>query len=68
MIHETEDIRARIARFVAGDRVRVLSHHWLFKAGAESGTVERVGRTKVHVRADVNGVTYSISPFGIEES
>jgi hypothetical protein len=68
MIHATEDIRTRIAEFGAGDRVRVLPHHWLFMAGAESGTIEKVGRTKVHVRADINGVSYSVSPFGIERA
>ena len=57
-----------VSDFNAGDRVTVESTCWLHKAGATSGEVVKVGRTKIHVRADVNGVVYQVAPRGLARS
>lgn len=44
--------------FTIGDRVAIMAASWLHKAGAHDGTVVKIGRTKVHVKASVNGIVY----------
>jgi len=51
-----------VADFQPGDRVAVEPTSWLHKAGATSGVVAKVGHSKIHVTADVNGVTYAVAP------
>ena len=48
-----------------GDRVAILPHHYLFLAGAHYGTVSKIGRTKCHVTAHVNDVTYPVNPAAL---
>lgn len=57
---------AALAAFQVGDRVRILPHMWLYAAGAHFGEVVKVGRTKLHVRATINGVVYRIPASGAE--
>lgn len=57
---------ATVADFAIGDRVAVSPTHWLHRAGAPTGVVAKVGRTKVHVRADVNDVVYAVTPRALE--
>lgn len=53
---------AELATFAVGDRVAISPSSWLYLAGAHFGTVAKIGRTKLHVTATINGVTYAIPP------
>ena len=64
--HTRDELKARLSEFSVGDRVQILPQCWLFMAGARYGEVVKAGRSKLHVRADINGVVYSISPFSAE--
>lgn len=50
-----------MSHLAVGDRVAVNEAHWLARAGAPSGVVVKLGRTKAHIRADVNGVVYAVT-------
>lgn len=67
-----EEIKARtgnpsVSDFKVGQKITLDPEHHLAKAGAPSGTVVKVGRTKVHMKADSNGVVYHVSPMGINK-
>lgn len=56
------DTELTLADFQVGQRVSISPSHWLFLAGAHFGEVVKVGTKKVHVRATINQVVYTVLP------